>query len=197
MLNYQKFLDKESFSKEELLAYSWGRLILTPPPEGCGILPAPPLLMFDRIIRVEHDGQRGLIVAEQDIRVDDWFFQCHFRTDPVQPGSLGLDAVWQLTGFYACLRGAKGAGRALGAKEVEFYGQIRPHNRLVRYKVSIRRYTSSAARRMAVAISDAQVSVDGEDVYSIRGAKVGIFQDIAYSDYPFKSEHATGGQISR
>lgn len=195
-MKYREFTDKSFFTKEELLAYSWGTLIDDPPAEGCGVLPAPPFLMFDRVVSVRHDGQRGQIIAEQDIRLDDWFFQCHFRTDPVQPGCLGLDAVWQLTGFYACTRGARGFGRALGSKEVEFFGQIRPHNKLVRYDVRIRRYSESAARQMAVAIADADVSVDGEAVYRIEGAKAGIFQGIAYQNYPFPAKNASGGQIS-
>lgn len=196
-MTYQEFLDKSSFSKEELLAYSWGNLLSNPPKEGCGILPAPPMLMFDRITKIEHDGRKGKIVAEQDINLDDWFFQCHFRKDPVQPGCLGVDAVWQLTGFYACLRGALGSGRALGSKEIEFFGQIRPHNKLVTYEVEIRRYSAMAAKKMAIAIGSAEVSVDGEPIYRIQDAKVGVFENLAYTNYPFKSEHALGGQITR
>jgi len=86
-----------------LLAFSWGNLIEDPPKEGCGILPSPPMLMFNRVVEVTHNKNRGTIIGEQDISLDDWFFQCHFRTDPVQPGCLGVDAVWQLIGFYATI----------------------------------------------------------------------------------------------
>ncbi len=194
-LKYQDFLDRTSFTQQELLAYSWGDLVENPPIEGCGLLPSPPMLMFDRITEISHKGKRGRIVAEQDISMDDWFFQCHFRKDPVQPGCLGVDAVWQLIGFYAIIRGGKGAGRALGAGEIEFFGQIRPHNKVVRYEIEIKRYSHMAAQDASIAIGSAKVFVDDEEIYSIKDAKAGIFKDIQYTDYPHESKNSIGGTL--
>jgi 3-hydroxyacyl-[acyl-carrier protein] dehydratase/trans-2-decenoyl-[acyl-carrier protein] isomerase len=195
-ISYQEFLARDHFTKEELLAYSWADLIEDAPIEGCGILPSPPMLMFDRIIEISHKGKRGRIVAEQDISLDDWFFQCHFRNDPVQPGCLGVDAVWQLIGFYACVRGGKGAGRALGAGEIEFFGQIRPHNKVVRYEITIKRYTEIASQQASIAIGSAKVFVDDVEIYTINDAKAGIFKDIAYANYPHESKNSLGGKLA-
>ena len=195
-IKYQDFLQRTEFSKQELLAYSWGDLIEDPPIEGCGLLPSPPMLMFDRITEISHKGKRGRIVAEQDISLDDWFFQCHFRQDPVQPGCLGVDAVWQLIGFYAIIRGGKGAGRALGAGGIEFFGQIRPHNKVVRYEIDIKRFSNMAAQDAAIAIGSAKVFVDDQEIYTINDAKAGIFKGIQYRDYPHESEQSMGGKLS-
>lgn len=195
-LSYQSFLQKQEFTKEELLAYAWNNLIQDPPKEGCGILPAPPMLMFDRVFDISHEGKAGTITAEQDISLDDWFFQCHFRNDPVQPGCLGVDAVWQLIGFYAILRGAKGAGRALGSKDIEFFGQIRPHNKIVRYEIDIKRYSEIPSQGAAIAIGSAVVYVDGQAIYTIKDAKAGIFSGIRYDDYPHKDANAIGGKLA-
>ncbi len=194
-ITYQDYLKKESLTKEELLAFSWGSLIEDPPLEGCGILPSPPMLMFDRVTSIVRNENKGSITAEQDISLSDWFFQCHFRTDPVQPGCLGVDAVWQLIGLYATLCGAKGAGRALGSKEIDFFGQIRPHNKLVKYEVSIRRYIHAA--NASYAIGSATVWVDGQPIYKIVDAKVGIFVGIQYTEYPHQSRNALGGQLDK
>ncbi len=195
-MKHRDFLQKTEFNKAELLACAWGTLVEDPPVEGFATLPAPPMLMFDRITEISHDGSRGRIVAEQDLAMDDWFFQCHFRSDPVQPGCLGVDEVWQLIGFYAGVRGAKGGGRALGSKEIEFFGQIRPHNKVVKYEVDIRRYAELPATGSAVAIGSATVSVDGEAIYTIKDAKVGMFHDIQYKNYPWDSKNARGGVMS-
>jgi 3-hydroxyacyl-[acyl-carrier protein] dehydratase / trans-2-decenoyl-[acyl-carrier protein] isomerase len=194
-MNYKEFLAKTEFNQAELIASAWGNLVEDPPPEGIPTLPAPPFLMFQRVLEVSHRGSQGRIVAEQDLQLDAWYFQCHFRNDPVQPGCLGVDAVWQLIGFYAALRGAKGAGRALGSKEIEFFGQIRPHNRVVRYEVEIRRFSSLAKTGMAVAIGQAEVLVDGEPIYRIQDAKVGVFDGIRYSSYPLQGRNSRGGLI--
>jgi 3-hydroxyacyl-[acyl-carrier protein] dehydratase/trans-2-decenoyl-[acyl-carrier protein] isomerase len=196
-ITYEEFKNKQAFTKQELLAHAWGSLISDLPPEGCGMLPAPPMLMLDRVTELTHSGNKGRIVGEQDIALSDWFFQCHFRKDPVQPGCLGVDAIWQLLGFYAVVRGAKGTGRALGCKEVEFFGQIRPHNKVVRYEVTIRRYSESKARGAAMVIGSALVIVDEEPIYKISEAKVGIFTDITYEGYPFKTENSVGGVMVR
>lgn len=194
-IKYSDYLMKTSFNKQELLSFSWGSLIQDPPLEGCGILPAPPMLMFDRVTKIEKQDNKGCIIAEQDINLDAWFFQCHFRKDPVQPGCLGVDAVWQLVGFFATLCGAKGYGRALGAKEIEFFGQIRPHNKLVRYEVDIKRYIKQESTKAYYAIGNASVLVDEQPIYSIKSAKVGIFVGIEYPDYPHISKNSKGGQL--
>ncbi|MGB5572538.1 MAG: bifunctional 3-hydroxydecanoyl-ACP dehydratase/trans-2-decenoyl-ACP isomerase, partial [Thermoanaerobaculia bacterium] len=127
-MKYEEFLSQSSFSHEEVLALAHGSLFDDGPPELKTGLPLPPMLMVDRIVEVSSKRARGRIVAERDVRFDDWFFQCHFLGDPVQPGCLGVDGVWQLLGFYCAWRGALGSGRALGCGEVEFAGQIRPFN---------------------------------------------------------------------
>ena len=195
-MKYAEFVQKTSLSQQELLAFAWGTLVEDPPQEFSR-LPTPPMLMLDRVIAIERDGPRGLIVAERDVRLDDWFFQCHFRSDPVQPGCLGVDAIWQLLGLYCTLRGAKGSGRALGCKEVEFAGQIRPHDRLVRYEVEVRRYTDLKESGTAVAIGTGRVLVDGQHIYTIKDAKVGLFLGIDYADYPNRSERSVGGGMAR
>lgn len=192
-MKYSEFLDLQKMSKEQLLAYTCQTLI-EDPPTILPYLPAPPMLMLDRVVSIEHDGKKGKIVAEQDINLDSWFFLCHFRNDPVQPGCLGVDAVWQLLGLYCGIRGAEGSGRALGCKEVEFFGQIRPHNKIVTYEVDIRRYTQVQGNSLVVGTG--RVLVDGEHIYTISDAKVGVFQDINYPDYPLKSKNSVGGVLA-
>ena len=195
-MRYGEFLERDRFSKDELFALSQGNLVEDAPPELVR-LPAPPMLMIDRVVSIERAGSRGRIVGEQDIQLTDWFFQCHFRGDPVQPGCLGVDAVWQLIGLYCGVAGAVGSGRALGCKEVEFSGQIRPYNRLVRYEVDIRRFSALPESGAAVAIGTARVLVDGEPIYVVRDAKVGTFRGIAYPDYPARSANSVGGITDR
>lgn len=194
LLSYEEFKARDRFDKEELLAMAYGRLISDPPPGFGARLPIPPMMMVDRIEEISADGRRGRIVAEQDVELDAWFFHCHFLGDPVQPGCLGVDAVWQLVGFYCAWRGALGTGRALGCQEVEFAGQIRPHDAVVRYEIDIARYQELATS--AVAIGDARVLVDGSEIYTIRRAKVGVFRDIDYPDYPWPSENSRGGRLA-
>ncbi len=196
-MTYAEFQQRSSFSKEELLACAFGTLVSDPPAEGFPTLPGPPMLMVDRVVEISHRGPQGRIVAEYDVAVDAWFFQCHFRGDPVQPGCLGVDAIWQLIGFYGGVRGARGGGRALGAKEIEFSGQIRPYNAIVRYEIDIRRYTELAGAGAAIAIGTGTVLVDGEPIYVVKDAKVGIFKDIRYTDYPLRSANSVGGQLKR
>jgi 3-hydroxyacyl-[acyl-carrier protein] dehydratase/trans-2-decenoyl-[acyl-carrier protein] isomerase len=196
VITYAEFLERKRFEKHELLALSQGNLVSDPPAEFIR-LPAPPMLMVDRVVELERNGPRGRIVGEQDIHVDDWFFHCHFRGDPVQPGCLGVDAVWQLVGLYTSAAGAPGSGRALGCKEVEFSGQIRPYNQVVRYEVDIRRFSQLKESGSAVAIGTAKVLVDGELIYTVRDAKVGMFLGIAYPDYPERSANSVGGIMDR
>jgi len=196
-MKYADFRARTAFSKVELLGCAWGTLVRDPPAGGLATLPAPPMLMLDRVVEIVHDGQHGRIVAEQDIELDAWFFQCHFRTDPVQPGCLGIEAIWQLLGFYASVRGGRGCGRALGAKEIDFFGQIRPHNRLVRYEIAVRRYIELTESGGAIAIGTGQISVDGDVIYTVKDAKVGVFPDIGYADYPELSPNTVGQVLMR
>lgn len=160
-----------SYSREELLACGRGELF----GPGNGRLPLPPMLMFDRITRVSRDGGthgQGELIAELDIRPDLWFFQCHFQDDPVMPGCLGLDAMWQLVGFYLCWLGLPGRGRALGAGEVRFAGEVLPDAKRVVYQVDIRRVIK---RRLVMAIADARLAVDGREIYEADKLRVGLF----------------------
>jgi 3-hydroxyacyl-[acyl-carrier protein] dehydratase/trans-2-decenoyl-[acyl-carrier protein] isomerase len=195
-MRYAEFVERTSYSQTELLALSQGTLVEDAPAEFIR-LPAPPMLMIDRVVELSRHGPRGRIVGEKDIRFDDWFFHCHFRGDPVQPGCLGVDAVWQLVGLYTAANGAAGSGRALGCKEVEFAGQIRPYNQVVRYEVDIRRFSHLKASGSAVSIGSAKVLVDGEHIYTVKDAKVGMFLGIAYPDYPARSQNSMGGVMNR
>lgn len=161
-----------SYSYDELINCSKGELF----GEGNAQLPAPPMLMFDRIVKVGEKGgkyNKGEIRAELDIKDDLWFFGCHFINDPVMPGCLGLDAMWQLIGFYLGWLGSPGRGRALGSGEVKFSGQVLPHNSLVTYQIDFKRVIQ---RRLIMGIADGTVLVDGEVIYEGKDLKVGLFQ---------------------
>lgn len=194
-MKYEEFMERSHFSEEEVLALAYGRLVEDGPAEYKARFPLPPMLMVDRISHISRRGNRGRIVAERDVRLDDWFFHCHFLGDPVQPGCLGVDGVWQLIGFYCSWRGALGSGRALGCAEVEFSGQIRPHDKVVRYEIDIVRYQDLPQSGSAVAIGDATVFVDDVAIYQIKRAKVGVFRDIDYADYPHQSVNSRGGRM--
>ena len=144
--------------------------------EGNAKLPLPPMLMFDRISHIDAEGGefgKGRIVADLDIRNDLWFFECHFRGDPVMPGCLGVDALWQLVGFYLGWLGQPGRGRALGAGDVKFTGQITPENKLVRYQCEFKRVIR---RKLTMGIADGQVEVDGRVIYTGKDLRVGLFE---------------------
>ncbi|NQV56201.1 MAG: bifunctional 3-hydroxydecanoyl-ACP dehydratase/trans-2-decenoyl-ACP isomerase [Rhodospirillales bacterium] len=165
------FGERSSFTKEDLLACSRGELF----GPGNAQLPAPPMLMFDRITNITADGGaygKGVVEAELDISKDLWFFDCHFPGDPVMPGCLGVDALWQMAGFFIGWSGAKGRGRAFGVGEVKFTGQVSPTARLVSYKVSIKRLVN---RQVALAFADGTMFVDGEVAYEAKGLRVGTF----------------------
>jgi len=196
-VKYSEFQSRGEFNKEELLATSYGRLIDDPPAGFATRLPAPPMLMIDRINEIVRNGSKGRIVAERDIHLDDWFFQCHFIGDPVQPGCLGVDGIWQLLGFFCAWAGGLGSGRALGCGEVDFFGQIRPHNRLVRYEIDVRRYTELERAGASMVIGDATLLVDDEPIYTVKKARVGTFKGIAYPDFPLRSANSLGGQMER
>jgi len=195
-MKYAEFRERSHFSREEVLALAYGRLVTDAPDEFKARFPLPPMLMVDRVTEITRKGARGRIVAEREVRVDDWFFHCHFLGDPVQPGCLGVDAIWQLIGMYCAWNGALGTGRALGCQEVEFFGQIRPHDGMVRYEIDIVRYQELATSGSSVALGDAKVLVDGEEIYEIKRAKVGVFRDIDYPDYPWPSRHSRGGRLA-
>jgi len=135
------------------------------------------MLMVDRVTHIsstggEHD--KGEIIAELDIHPDLWFFACHFPGDPVMPGCLGLDAMWQLVGFFLGWRGNPGRGRALGSGDVKFTGQILPSHSLVRYHIQMKRVIE---RKLVMGIADGSVSVDGEIIYTAADLRVGLFQN--------------------
>ena len=194
-MTYNEFQKKARFGLEELIAFAYGNLVDDPPEGFAARLPAPPFLMADRILEITGDGRQGRIVAEQDVRLDAWYFQCHMPSDPVQPGCLSVDAIWQLLGFFCVWRGALGAGRALGCGEVVFSGQVRPFNRCVRYEVDVRRFTQLKESGATIVIGEGKVSVDGEDIAEIHGARTGIFKGIAYPDYPRRSVNSIGGRM--
>lgn len=142
---------------------------------GNAQLPLPPMLMFDRIVSITEDGgkyNQGQIIAELDIKPDLWFFDCHFTGDPVMPGCLGLDAMWQLIGFYLGWKGGPGRGRALGAGEVKFTGQVLPTGKLVRYHIDLKRVIM---RKLVMGIGDARMEIDGREIYVANDLRVGLF----------------------
>ena len=163
--------DQNAFSYDELLQCGHGDLF----GPGNARLPLPPMLMFDRITqinRTEGKYEKGLIIAELDIRPDLWFFDCHFESDPVMPGCLGLDAMWQLIGFFLGWIGGPGRGRALGSNEVKFSGQVTPDTKLVTYRIDMRRIME---RKLYMGIGDASMSVDGREIYAAKSLRVGLF----------------------
>jgi 3-hydroxyacyl-[acyl-carrier protein] dehydratase/trans-2-decenoyl-[acyl-carrier protein] isomerase len=162
---------QNSFTKEELLKCGRGEMF----GEGNAQLPLPPMLMFDRIVSITEDGGAygaGQIIAEMDIKPDLWFFDCHFTGDPVMPGCLGLDAMWQLVGFYLGWMGGPGRGRALGAGDVKFTGQVLPTHKLITYKIDLKRVIM---RKLVMGIADARMEVDGREIYVAQDLRVGLF----------------------
>ena len=196
-MKYQEFLKRDHFNFEEILAFSYGTLVTDPPEHFDAKFPAPPFLMVDRILLIESDGKQGKIIAEQDIRLDAWYFQCHIPGDPVQPGCLGVDAIWQLLGFFCVWSGSLGTGRALGCGDVAFNGQIRPFNKCVRFEVDVRRYSLLKESGASIVIGDGRIYVDDELIATVGQARTGVFKNIAYKDYPLRSKYSIGGIMER
>jgi 3-hydroxyacyl-[acyl-carrier protein] dehydratase/trans-2-decenoyl-[acyl-carrier protein] isomerase len=161
-----------SLDHDQLLACARGEMF----GPGNARLPLPPMLMFDRITHISTEGGaygKGVIEAEMDIRPDLWFFACHFEGDPVMPGCLGLDVMWQLSGFYLPWLGEPGLGRALGVGEVKFTGQVLPTAKKLRYEIDIRRVMRGKLR---LVIADGKTFVDDRLIYAADNMRVGLFQ---------------------
>ena len=168
------FVPKSSYSKNELIDCSNGKLFTK---LGDGRLPSDNMLMFDEIVDINDSGgefNKGSVVANLNINPDLWFFDCHFKEDPVMPGCLGLDAMWQLLGFYLLWSGLPGIGRALGAEKVKFFGQVLPNAKLVRYELDIKRVINRGA---VLGLANGKMFVDDRQIYSAEKLKVGLFDD--------------------
>ena len=164
-----------SFDYEDLLACARGELF----GNGNAQLPLPPMLMFDRISHITEDGGEhglGRLVAELQIRPDLWFFPCHFKGDPVMPGCLGLDALWQMLGFFLGWTGAPGRGRALSVGEVKFSGMVEPKVSKLEYVVELKKIIR---RKFTLGIGDGVLKADGETIYTAKDLRVGLFQEPA------------------
>ena len=164
-------MKEKSFTYEKLIECGNGILF----GEGNAKLPLPPMLMFDRITNINENGgefTKGEVVAELDIKSDLWFFNCHFKNDPVMPGCLGLDAMWQLVGFYLGWLGQKGKGRALGVGEVKFTGQVLQSIKKVTYHISLKRLI---LRKLILGVADGILKADDKPIYEVKDLKVGLF----------------------
>jgi 3-hydroxyacyl-[acyl-carrier protein] dehydratase/trans-2-decenoyl-[acyl-carrier protein] isomerase len=168
-------LSQTSFDLQGLLACARGELF----GPGNARLPMPPMLMVDRILKISDKGgsnDKGEIHAEFDINPDLWFFKCHFLGDPVMPGCLGLDAMWQMVGFFLGWMGGPGKGRALGVGEVKLTGMVLPTNKLISYYIDFKRVIT---RRLVMGIADGIMKVDGKVVYEVKDMRVGLFTEDA------------------
>jgi 3-hydroxyacyl-[acyl-carrier protein] dehydratase / trans-2-decenoyl-[acyl-carrier protein] isomerase len=167
----EKFEQKSSYGYDELITFAHSNF----EGQGDSRLPLPPMLMLDRITNISLEGGvygKGVVEAELDIRPDLWFFECHFEEDPVMPGCLGLDAMWQLLGFFLGWTGAPGTGRALGLGGLKLTGQVQPDAALVKYVVDIKRVIN---RKLVLGIGDGKMLRDGEVIYEATDLKVGLF----------------------
>ena len=167
------FIAKDNYDKQELLSCSEGELF----GDSNGRLPTPNMLMFDRINHISNEGgefNKGKIIAELDIDPSLWFFDCHFKGDPVMPGCLGLDAMWQLVGFFLLWINNTGRGRALGSGEVKFTGQVLPTAKKVTYEIDMRRILK---QKLVVGIGNGTMAVDERIIYTVKGLRVGLFSE--------------------
>ena len=166
-------MKKNSFSYDELISCANGELF----GPGNAKLPSPPMLMFDRISEIDENKgffNKGVIKAELDIKEDLWFFDCHFREDPVMPGCLGLDAMWQLVGFYLGWLGNPGRGRALGVSNVKFTGEVLKNVKMATYEIDMKRILIKG--ETTVGLANGILSADGKKIYSAENLKVGLFK---------------------
>ena len=164
-------MQKNSYNYEELIKCGEGKLF----GEGNAKLPLPPMLMFDRITEIKQNAgefKKGIIKAELDIKDNLWFFNCHFKGDPVMPGCLGLDAMWQLVGFWLGWSGSPGRGRALGVGKVKFTGQVTPDVKKVRYEIDLKRVIR---RKLVLGIADGRMYSDDNLIYKADDLRVGLF----------------------
>ncbi len=167
---------KSFFNKEDLLKIANGEMF------GLrnGKLPKPPMLMLDRILKISDKGGKygkGFILAEMDVKPEQWFFDCHFKGDPVMPGCLGLDGFWQLVGFFLSWIGGQGRGRALGVKELKFKGQVRPYHDTISYLIDIRKIIT---RPVYMAWADAALKIKDRTIYFAKDLQVGLFENLTW-----------------
>jgi 3-hydroxyacyl-[acyl-carrier protein] dehydratase/trans-2-decenoyl-[acyl-carrier protein] isomerase len=163
---------RSSFDRDDLLACARGEMF----GPGNAQLPYPPMLMFDRISHIDSSGGehgKGRVVAELDVNPDLWFFACHFINDPVMPGCLGLDAMWQLVGFFLGWSGGPGKGRALGVGEVKFTGEVTPDVKKVVYRIELKRVI---LRRLVMGVADGVMEADGVPIYEAKDLRVGLYR---------------------
>lgn len=170
----KQFEKKSSYCYQELISFAHSDF----EGQGDSRLPLPPMLMLDRITNISAEGGfygKGIVEAEFDIRPDLWFFACHFENDPVMPGCLGLDALWQSLGFYLGWSGAPGTGRALGLNDLKFTGQVLPTTKLVKYVIDIKRVIN---HKLVLGFGDGRMYADNELIYIAKGLKVGLFDNL-------------------
>jgi len=166
-------MQKNNYTYSELIECGGGKLF----GEGNAKLPLPPMLMFDRITMINNDGgefKKGFIEAELDIKDDLWFFDCHFKGDPVMPGCLGLDAMWQLVGFFLGWTGEPGKGRALGVNSVKFKGEVLKKVKMATYKIDVKKILKKEGT--SVGLANGSLSTDGKIIYTAENLKVGLFK---------------------
>ena len=166
-------MQKNSYSYDDLISCGEGKLF----GEGNAKLPLPPMLMFDRITKIDNKSgefKKGIIKAELDIKDNLWFFDCHFKGDPVMPGCLGLDAMWQLVGFFLGWTGEPGKGRALGVNSVKFTGEVLKNIKIATYEINMKRILKKEGT--TVGLANVTLSADGKVIYRAENLKVGLFK---------------------